>query len=107
MIKYFCDRCGKEIGDSNMSEVFAVAIEPPEVRRWMDDAVTGTYILCYDCVKKFNKWINEKDDFVNHEPAPNFETLHVPDACKSCSNHPSNGGSGICNCTLGTPPVKC
>ena len=25
----------------------------------------------------------------------------IPDACKSCSNHPSNGGSGNCNCILG------
>lgn len=23
----------------------------------------------------------------------------IPNCCKSCSNHPSNGGSGICNCT--------
>ena len=32
---------------------------------------------------------------------------NIPDACKSCSNHPSNGGSGICNCTLGSPHVTC
>ena len=25
---------------------------------------------------------------------------YVPDCCKYCSNHPINGGSGICNCTL-------
>ena len=25
---------------------------------------------------------------------------YVPDCCRTCSNHPSNGGSGICNCTL-------
>ena len=24
----------------------------------------------------------------------------IPDCCKRCSNHPSNGGSGICNCVL-------
>jgi len=29
----------------------------------------------------------------------------IPPACRSCSNHPSNGGSGICNCTLGQPVV--
>lgn len=23
----------------------------------------------------------------------------IPPSCRSCSNHPSNGGSGICNCT--------
>ncbi len=26
----------------------------------------------------------------------------IPDACKACPNHPSNGGSGICHCTLGS-----
>ena len=29
----------------------------------------------------------------------------IPDACKTCSNHPSNGSSGICNCTLGLPEI--
>lgn len=31
----------------------------------------------------------------------------VPDPCKNCPNHPSNGGSGICNCTLGLPKITC
>ena len=31
----------------------------------------------------------------------------IPEACRNCSNHPSNGGSGICHCTLGTPKVTC
>ena len=30
----------------------------------------------------------------------------VPDPCKKCSNHPSNGGSGICHCTLGTQTIN-
>jgi len=24
----------------------------------------------------------------------------IPSCCINCSNHPSNGGSGLCNCTL-------
>lgn len=24
----------------------------------------------------------------------------APDCCQGCSNHPNNGGSGICHCTL-------
>lgn len=103
MIKYFCDKCGKECKDY---EVFTIKVIPPEIRTWMDDAETGTYILCFDCTKKLNKWVNE-DDFVKHAPQPDLETLDIPDVCKSCRNHPSNGGSGICNCTLGTPQVKC
>ena len=31
----------------------------------------------------------------------------VPENCRYCSNHPSNGGSGICHCILGTSPVMC
>ena len=34
-------------------------------------------------------------------------TQWIPDACKNCSNHPSNGGSGMCNCTLGLPTITC
>ena len=35
--------------------------------------------------------------------AESVKTLkQIPEACKNCSNHPSNGGSGICFCTLGS-----
>ena len=30
---------------------------------------------------------------------------NIPESCRNCSNHPSNGGSGICHCILGTQPV--
>ena len=26
----------------------------------------------------------------------------IPSYCKNCLNHPKNGGSGICNCILGS-----
>ena len=32
-------------------------------------------------------------------------TNYIPEACRSCSNHPSNGGTGICHCTLWSPSV--
>lgn len=31
---------------------------------------------------------------------------NIPEPCKKCSNHPSNGGSGICQCTLGLPTIS-
>lgn len=34
-------------------------------------------------------------------------TFPIPEACQNCSNHPSNGGTGICNCTLGLQSVTC
>lgn len=42
---------------------------------------------------------------------PQFYTIssngkdNIPEACKNCSNHPSNGGSGLCHCTLGREPI--
>ena len=33
--------------------------------------------------------------------------VDIPQACKNCPKHPSNGGDGICHCTLGTQPVRC
>lgn len=32
-------------------------------------------------------------------------TDDVPIDCRNCSNHPSNGGSGICCCILGQPVI--
>lgn len=29
----------------------------------------------------------------------------IPESCRYCSNHPSNGGSGVCLCTLGGPKI--
>lgn len=41
-------------------------------------------------------------------PADKVTTLSsVPNSCLACSNHPSNGGSGICHCILGQPKVIC
>lgn len=28
------------------------------------------------------------------------QVFNIPDCCVNCSNHPYNGGSGICNCVL-------
>lgn len=31
----------------------------------------------------------------------------IPNACRTCSNHPYNGGSGICHCIVGVTQLKC
>ena len=36
-----------------------------------------------------------------------YPTDGIPAACRSCPNHPSNGGSGICHCIIGTQPIMC
>ncbi len=33
--------------------------------------------------------------------SPTYAYRDIPRPCRSCPNHPSNGGSGICHCILG------
>lgn len=40
-------------------------------------------------------------------PTIYWPNTYIPEACRSCANHPSNGGTGICHCTLGSPSVTC
>lgn len=49
---------------------------------------------------------------IKEEKEPNIPSLpkkeniytksmyNIPSCCKNCPNHPINGGSGFCNCTL-------
>lgn len=36
-----------------------------------------------------------------------FDLMNIPPTCRNCSNHLTNGGSGICHCILGTMQVTC
>ena len=57
MIKYFCDKCNKQLVNY---DIFTVNVVPPEVRQWEGNAYTGTYILCEDCIKEFHKWLKKR-----------------------------------------------
>jgi hypothetical protein len=52
------------------------------------------------------QYLNNKLDFIIDQNKIQ-EILNTPEACRNCSNHPSNGGSGICHCILGQPKVTC
>ena len=54
MIKYFCDMCEKQLEEW---DIFTVEVTPPEIRRCEDDAYTGSYILCRNCLKVFQNQI--------------------------------------------------
>ena len=38
-------------------------------------------------------------------PTIYWPNSYISEACRSCANHPSNGGTGICHCTLGSPSI--
>ena len=43
-----------------------------------------------------------KDNNIFKLTLPYVDNEFILEPCKSCPNHPSNGGSGICHCMLGT-----
>ena len=49
-----------------------------------------------DALKRYNKQYYIPEWWLIHD---------IPPACRNCSNHPSNGGSGICQCILGQIPI--
>ena len=50
--------------------------------------------------------IQEHIDEISVPTGINFyDKFDTPSACVNCSNNPKNGGSGICNCILGSPII--
>lgn len=35
-----------------------------------------------------------------------WEEKNISPSCRHCSNHPINGGSGVCWCVLGVPEIR-
>ena len=57
-------------------------------------ADSETFAEHYDCEPfDYQKWL--KNTEFN---CPEVNLTDIPACCVKCSNHPSNGGSGICNC---------
>ena len=65
--------------------------------------VTDTYVCscpkCHKIVIKTKQRIEERPT-ITLTGTSSAES--IPDYCKNCSNHPSNGGDGNCNCVLGS-----
>lgn len=51
MIKVYCDKCGKEVGEY---EAYTILVESPEIRSWADQYMYDRkgYQLCKDCLKE-------------------------------------------------------
>ena len=66
--------------------------------------------VCPKCGRVNAPWMgwcgcsgNRSDTFVKINTTPAFSAS----PCRNCTVNPVNGGSGNCNCTLGTCPVTC
>lgn len=80
-----CPVCGGDLMD------MAIATYPP--------------IPAKQCNSCGWRWEGKREEIVRvlFDPAEHaYGYGWIPPACRGCSNHPSNGGSGVCNCTLGS-----
>ena len=63
---------------------------------------THTEDTCENCSRYQGNYRTNLDEYNSWWPYQVTTTFtNIPPACRNCSNHPSNGGSGICFCTLG------
>ena len=90
-IIYTCPKCGHDLEDLVLESF------PPKYEK-----------RCTNC--GWNHIENQSDEIIRI-PYENVEvsinTAYIPPACRTCSQHPSNGGSGICHCILGTETAYC
>lgn len=73
-------------------------IEPIEVNQ--NSNIPSNYN--YDSWNEMLNKLLTKQDLYDIKWTLLNESPYIPKYCKVCPNHPSNGGSGICLCTLGT-----
>lgn len=60
MIRYFCDKCGKEIGQySGMKVKWEMGTAQLAFKAWDGDD-EGDYDLCDECSSEFKRWIDAK-----------------------------------------------
>ena len=59
MIKYFCDKCGEEIGEF---EAYTILVEAPEIKSWADQYMYERrgYQVCRDCMANVADFIESK-----------------------------------------------
>ena len=61
-----------------------------------------------ELIRKLNEEVESLKQEIQRLHAISGDNLsNVPVNCRNCSNHPSNGGSGICHCILGSTQVTC
>lgn len=111
-IIYTCPKCGNDLDE------IVLASYPPQYKKscskcgWSiterikkDENIKripypleSNPVAIEDFIKDLNLDLTHINYAINIEP-------EIKSQCASCSNHPSNGGSGICHCIIGIPDI--
>ena len=63
--------------------------------------------VCPRCGRVNAPWVSQCNCTGSPFVKTSASSAYSASPCQTCSNNPANGGSGNCNCTLGTCPVTC
>ena len=100
-----CDQCGCEFSsdyDEYYVEKGSCFTTSSSLVYIYTATVTDTYVCsCPECHKIVTKTKQRTIENPCITLTGSDTSQYIPDNCKGCSNHPSNGGSGHCNCILG------
>lgn len=93
MIQYTCPKCG--------ADVVTICLDsyPPQYKTECTKCDWSHYEM--EEIQRVSFPINDVKIINPVKIIPIQDSSYIPDPCVNCSNHPSNGGSGICHCTLG------
>ena len=87
MLVYTCPKCGGDLEETVLLSC------PPKHK-----------VCCKNC-----GWTHVNQEKICRIPYPitldPANTDNIPEPCRNCSGHPSNGGTGVCFGTLGSPTI--
>lgn len=113
--EFKCEQCGCEF-DADYDEYYvekgSCLTTASSLTYVYNATVSDTYItVCPECHKVVTKTkqrtVSNITTTYSGTASTKINETFTSDACENCTNNPKNGGSGICNCTLGSPKVKC
>ena len=102
-VVYTCPKCGSDIDEA------VLCTYPPRYLKYCKNMSCGwshmeipeedaVVRIPYEEPAKPQEWKEPVDPWkYGIKPDAGY---YIPECCRNCQNHPSNGGSGVCNCTL-------
>lgn len=103
MIIETCPRCGADL------VTFVLTCDPPVPKKeclccgwsWTGEPEEITRVPFGE-----DTYVSDQMTFtLRHNPVKLSDSSYDYSPCRTCSNNPANGGSGICYCTLGQPEI--
>lgn len=95
----------KRIGDNGDIDPKAItdilALPTEEIKTIEVNQNSNILSNCDSWNEILNKLLTKPDPYDTEWPTLN-RNPYIPEACRNCPNHPSNGGTGNCNCILGS-----